>query len=67
MFTGVLFYDGQGFMVNKKLGVQSIKELDGASVCVQPGTTTEKNLADFFRTNNMRLNPVVIESVTVTD
>lgn len=63
MFTGVLFYDGQGFMVNKKLGVQSIKELDGASVCVQPGTTTEKNLADFFRANNMRLNPVIIESV----
>ncbi len=63
LFTGVLFYDGQGFLVSKKLGVQSIKELDGASVCVQPGTTTEKNLADFFRSNNMRLNPVVIESV----
>ncbi|HWX49385.1 MAG TPA: amino acid ABC transporter substrate-binding protein [Roseomonas sp.] len=63
LFTGVLFYDGQGFLVSKKLGVKSIKELDGASVCVQPGTTTEKNLADFFRANTMRLNPVVIESV----
>ncbi|WP_159998721.1 amino acid ABC transporter substrate-binding protein [Roseomonas sp. 18066] len=63
MFTGVLFYDGQGFLVSKKLGVKSIRELDGASVCVQPGTTTEKNLADFFRASGMRLNPVVIESV----
>lgn len=63
LFTGVLFYDGQGFLVSRKLGVKSIKELDGASVCVQPGTTTEKNLADHFRSNNMRLNPVVIESV----
>ena len=63
LFTGVLFYDGQGFMVAKKLGVTSIRELDGASVCVQPGTTTEKNLADFFRASNMKLNPVVIESV----
>ena len=63
LFTGVLFYDGQGFLVSDKLGVKSITELDGASVCVQPGTTTEKNLADYFRANNMRLNPVVIESV----
>lgn len=63
LFTGVLFYDGQGFLVSNKLGVKSIKELDGASVCVQPGTTTEKNLADYFRANSMRLSPVVIESV----
>lgn len=63
LFTGVLFYDGQGFLVSRKLGVSSIRELDGASVCVQPGTTTEKNLADFFRASNMKLNPVVIESV----
>ncbi|MFC7557485.1 hypothetical protein ACFQU7_42605 [Pseudoroseomonas wenyumeiae] len=63
LFTGVLFYDGQGFLVSNTLGVKSIKELDGASVCVQPGTTTEKNLADFFRSSNMKLNPVVIESV----
>lgn len=63
MFTGVLFYDGQGFLVSRKLGVTSAKQLDGASVCVQPGTTTEKNLADYFRSNNMKLSPVVIENV----
>jgi len=49
-------------MVNKKLGVKSAKELNGATVCVQAGTTTELNLADYFRTNNMSYNPVVIES-----
>ena len=52
-FHGVNYYDGQGFMVNKSLGVNSAKELDGASVCIQTGTTTELNLADFFRANNM--------------
>ncbi|HEX5077845.1 MAG TPA: amino acid ABC transporter substrate-binding protein [Geminicoccaceae bacterium] len=60
-FTGVTYYDGQGFMVPKSLGVKSALELDGASVCVQPGTTTELNLADFFRANNMSYEPVVIE------
>ncbi len=58
-FTGVNFYDGQGFMVRKKLGVDSALKLDGASVCVQQGTTTELNLADYFRTNNMKLEAVV--------
>ncbi|WP_421997514.1 amino acid ABC transporter substrate-binding protein [Reyranella sp.] len=62
-FTGVNYYDGQGFMVNKKLGVKSAKELDGATVCVQPGTTTELNLADYFRANKMNFKPVVIEKV----
>jgi len=62
-FTGVTYYDGQGFMVPKKLGVTSAKELDGATVCVQPGTTTELNLADYFRANNMKFTPVVIESL----
>src|SRR5882724_3405010 len=62
-FTGVNYYDGQGFMVNKKLGVKSAKELNGATVCVQPGTTTELNLADYFRTNKMTFKPVVIEKV----
>ena len=52
-FTGVNYYDGQGFMVSKKLGVKSAKELNGATVCVQPGTTTELNLADYFRANKM--------------
>ena len=61
-FTGVNYYDGQGFMVRKDLGVTSALELDGASVCVQTGTTTELNLADFFRANNMTVNPVVFES-----
>ena len=62
-FTAVTYYDGQGFMVNKKLGVKSAKELNGATVCVQPGTTTELNLADYFRTNKMTFKPVVIEKV----
>jgi general L-amino acid transport system substrate-binding protein len=60
-FTGVNYYDGQGFMVAKKLGVTSAKELSGATVCVQTGTTTELNLADFFRANKMELRPVTIE------
>ena len=58
-FTGVNFYDGQGFIVRKKLGVDSALKLDGASVCVQQGTTTELNLADYFRANNMKLEAVV--------
>ena len=57
------FFDGQGFMVPKKLGVKSAKELDGATVCVQPGTTTELNLADYFRANKMTFKPVVIEKL----
>jgi general L-amino acid transport system substrate-binding protein len=60
-FTGVTYYDGQGFMVPKSLGVKSALELDGASVCVQTGTTTELNLADYFRANNMSFSPVVFE------
>ena len=60
-FTGVTYYDGQGFMVPKALGVKSALELDGASVCVQTGTTTELNLADYFRANNMSFTPVVFE------
>src|SRR5436309_7764214 len=62
-FAPVVFYDGQGFMVSKKLGVKSAKELNGATVCVQPGTTTELNLADYFRANKMQFKPVVIEKV----
>ncbi len=60
-FAGVDFYDGQGFLVPKKLGVKSAKELKGATVCVQPGTTTELNLSDFSRTFGLELKPVVIE------
>jgi general L-amino acid transport system substrate-binding protein len=62
-FVGVNFYDGQGFMVPAKLGVKSAKELAGATVCVQPGTTTELNLADYFRANKMEFKPVVIEKL----
>ncbi|BBK36034.1 amino acid ABC transporter substrate-binding protein [Allostella sp. ATCC 35155] len=62
-FAPVTFYDGQGFMVPKKLGVKSAKELDGATVCVSPGTTTELNLADYFRAQKMQFKPVVIEKV----
>lgn len=60
-FAGVNYYDGQGFMVKKSLGVKSAKELNGATVCVQTGTTTELNLADYFRTNKMEYQPVVFE------
>jgi general L-amino acid transport system substrate-binding protein len=62
-FAPVVFYDGQGFMVPKKLGIKSAKELNGATICVQPGTTTELNLADYFRGNKMDYKPVVIERV----
>ena len=61
-FAMVNYYDGQGFLVPKKLGVKSAKELDGATVCVLPGTTTELNVADYFRSNKMKMNPVVIEN-----
>jgi general L-amino acid transport system substrate-binding protein len=61
-FVGVNYYDGQGFMVPKELGVTSAKELDGATVCIQTGTTTELNLADFFRANNISYEPVPIET-----
>ncbi|PPR62647.1 MAG: putative amino-acid ABC transporter-binding protein YhdW [Alphaproteobacteria bacterium MarineAlpha4_Bin2] len=60
-FLGVTYYDGQGFIARKDLGVNSAKELDGASVCIQTGTTTELNLADFFRSNKMKFKSVVVE------
>ena len=61
-FVGVNYYDGQGFLVPKELGVTSANDLDGATVCVQTGTTSELNLADFFRKNNMNYEPVPIET-----
>jgi general L-amino acid transport system substrate-binding protein len=60
-FASISFYDGQGFMVKQASGVASARQLDGATICVQPGTTTELNLADWFRTHRMRFTPVVIE------
>ena len=62
--VAVSFYDGQGILVRKSLGVKSAKELDGATVCVQPGTTTELNLSDWFRANNIKFTPVVIDKVS---
>jgi general L-amino acid transport system substrate-binding protein len=62
-FVGVNYYDGQGFMVRKSAGVKLGKELGGATVCVQTGTTTELNLADFFRTSNLPYKPVVFDKI----
>jgi general L-amino acid transport system substrate-binding protein len=62
-FVGVNYYDGQGFMVSKKRNVKSAKQLNGATVCVQPGTTTELNLADYFRAQKLKFKPVVIEKL----
>lgn len=59
----IVFYDGQGFMVPKKLGVKSAKELDGAQVCVQPGTSNEQNLVDWFSSHKMKYRAVVIENL----
>jgi general L-amino acid transport system substrate-binding protein len=61
-FAGVNYYDGQGFMVSKKIGVSSALELDGATVCVQAGTTTELNLADYFRANKMTYKPITFDT-----
>lgn len=61
-FTGVNYYDGQGFLVSSDLGVSSALELDGAAVCIQSGTTTELNLADYFRFNGMSYEPVLYDT-----
>jgi general L-amino acid transport system substrate-binding protein len=61
-FTGVTFYDGQGFLVSRDLGVSSAEELDGAAFCVQSGTTTELNLADYFSANDMAFDPIVFDT-----
>jgi general L-amino acid transport system substrate-binding protein len=60
-FTGIMYYDGQGFIVRKSLGLKSVSELAGASICVQTGTTNELNLADYFTTNKLSYRPVVFE------
>ena len=62
-FAGINYYDGQGFMVAKKRNVKSAAQLNGATVCVQPGTTTELNLSDYFRSKKMKFKPVVIEKL----
>ena len=62
-FAGVNVYDGQGFMVKASLGVRTARELDGATICVQPGTTTEQNLTDWARASRINFRPVVIERI----
>ena len=64
-FTGVTFYDGQGFLVKTSLGITSARQLDGATICVQPGSTTELNLADYMRRNAMTMKPLVIDDLAV--
>ncbi len=61
-FAGVNYYDGQGFMVTKALGVDSALKLDGAAVCIQAGTTTELNLADYFKANNMKYKAITFDT-----
>ena len=61
-FIGVNYYDGQGFMIRQDMGIDSAKQLDGASVCIQTGTTTELNLADYFRANGMNFTSVVVQT-----
>jgi general L-amino acid transport system substrate-binding protein len=63
LFAGINFYDGTGFVVKKASGVKSVKELDGATICVQPGTSTELAIADFFRQANLKFTPILIENV----
>lgn len=63
LFRAVNYFDGQGFMVRKSLNVKSALELSGAAICVQAGTTTELNLADYFKANNLQYNPVVFEKL----
>ena len=60
-FVGITYYDGQGFLVRKSLGITSVADLAGSSICVQTGTTNELNLADYFRTHALTYNPVVFE------
>ena len=66
-FTGVTYYDGQGFMVPKKSKITSAKQLKGATICVQSGTTTEKNLSDYSKANNLAMKPVVFETQEATN
>ena len=61
-FAGVNYYDGQGFLVNKGIGVDDATQLDGATVCIQAGTTTELNLSDYFRAKGMEYKPIVFDT-----
>ncbi len=63
-FAGVNYYDGTGFLVKASAGVKSAKEMDGATICVQPGTSTELAIADYFRRNNLKFTPILIENLS---
>ena len=63
MFASINFYDGTGFLVKASTGVKSVKELDGATVCVQPGTSTELAIADYFRVNKLKFTPILIQDL----
>ncbi len=63
LFAGINYYDGTGFLVKKTLNVKVAKEMDGATICVQPGTTTEYAIADFYRQNNIKWTPIVIQDL----
>ena len=63
LFAGINFYDGTGFMVKTSTGVKSVKDLNGATICVQPGTSTELAIADYFRLNNLKFTPVLIQDL----
>ncbi len=64
MFASVNYYDGTGFLVKTSTGVKGAKELDGATICVQPGTSTELAIADYFRVNNLKFTPILIEDLS---
>ncbi|MGI4954000.1 MAG: amino acid ABC transporter substrate-binding protein [Janthinobacterium lividum] len=64
LFAGVNFYDGTGFLVKKSMGVKAAKEMDGATICVQPGTSTELAIADFYRLNKLKFTPVLIQDLS---
>ena len=64
LFAGVNYYDGTGFLVKKSLGVKSARELDGATICVQPGTSTELAIGDYFRVNNLKFTPILIAELS---
>jgi len=63
LFAGVNYYDGTGFLVKKSLGVKSAKEMDGATICVQPGTSTELAISDYYRVNKMKFTPILIQDL----
>lgn len=65
-FAGVMYYDGQGFMVRKSLGIKSVKDLSGASICVQTGTTNELNVGDYFRAHNMKYEIIAFSTIDET-